>query len=166
MIFSDPLGLPESVFHAPLDDDCKRTTLSLSGRRIGDRRAAFLGLPHSLLNVTDLEVSPNDRLLMSGQGLPDSHESSVSSSRNTGLPEIGVWGTKGETMQALVEPNQGIYIVAHDFHIVKLDGHLLIALLWHSAAVRPYRAGLAPARHAARTAAGDPDGSPRLVRRH
>jgi hypothetical protein len=112
------------VFHTTLDDDCKGTTLSLSGRRIGDRRAAFLGLPHRLLYVIDLEVGPNDRLLMSGQGLPDSHESSVSSSRNTCLPEIGVWGTKGETVQALVERSQGVYIVADDLQIVKLNGHL------------------------------------------
>jgi hypothetical protein len=110
-----------------LDDDCKRTTLSLSGRRIGDRRAAFLGLPHSLLDVIDLEVGPDDRLLMCGQGLPDSHESSVSSSRNTCLPEIGVWGTKGETVQALVEPSQGVYIVADDLQIVNPNGHLLVA---------------------------------------
>src|SRR5688500_15015847 len=82
------LGLPEPVFQAALDHDCEGPPLSLSSRRIGDGRAAFLGLLHGLLDVFDREVGPHDRLLMRGQGLPDAHQSSVRSCRDSGLPEI------------------------------------------------------------------------------
>jgi hypothetical protein len=52
--------------------------------------------------------------------------SSVRSSRYTGLPEVGVWGTERETMHALVERSQGVYIVADDLQVV--NGHLEIPL--------------------------------------
>src|SRR5688572_10839580 len=55
---------------------------------------------------------------MRRQGLPDAHQSSVRSSCHTGLPEIGVWGTKRETVHALVERGQGVHVVADDLQVV------------------------------------------------
>jgi hypothetical protein len=49
------------------------------------------------------------------------------SSRHTGLPEIGVWGTKRETVHALVERSQGVYVVADDLQVV--NGHLELRLV-------------------------------------
>jgi len=113
-----PLALPECVFHASLNYDGKGPPLSLSGRRIGNGSAVFLGSLHGLMDVFDREVGPHDRVLMRGQGLSDAHQRSVRSSRNTGLPQIWVWGTKGETVHALVEPSQRVYVVADDLQIV------------------------------------------------
>jgi hypothetical protein len=64
---------------------------------------------------------------MRRQRLADANQSSVRSSRYTGLPEVGVWGTERETMHALVERSQGVYIVADDLQVV--NGHLKIPSL-------------------------------------
>ena len=55
---------------------------------------------------------------MGRQRLPDADQSSVRLARNTGLPEIGVRGTEGEAVHALVEPGQGLYLVADDLQVV------------------------------------------------
>ena len=39
-------------------------------------------------------------------------------SRHTGLSEIGVWATKRESVDALVQRSQGVYIVADDSQVV------------------------------------------------
>src|SRR5687767_8803571 len=101
------LLLPESVLHVALDHDGKGSPLSLPRRGISDGRAVFLGLLDRQLDVFDREIGPYDRLLMRGQRLADAHEGSVRLSRDAGLPEIGVWGPKGETVHALVEPRKG-----------------------------------------------------------
>jgi hypothetical protein len=64
--------------------------LSQSSRGIGDSRAMFLGLFHSLLDVFDRDVGPHDRVLVCGEGLSDAHQSPTCSSRNSEVPEIGV----------------------------------------------------------------------------
>src|SRR5262245_66681772 len=92
------LGLPEPVLHVALDHNGEGAALSLSGRRIGNRRARLLGLLHRVLDVFDRNVGSHDRLLMGRQWLPDAHESSVRSSRDVRLPEIGVWRTKREAV--------------------------------------------------------------------
>ena len=102
------------MLHVALNHDCKRPPLSLSSRRIGNGRAVLLGLLHGLLDVFDREVTAHDRLFMRGEGLPNAHQSSVRSSRNPGQTQIRVWGTKGEAVHALVEPSQGVYVVADD----------------------------------------------------
>src|SRR5918996_124409 len=97
------------MLHVALNHDCKGAPLSLLRRWIGNGRAGVLGFLHCLLDVFDREVGSYDRLLMRRQGLPNAHQSSVRSSRHTGLPKIGVWGTKRETVDALVKRSQGVY---------------------------------------------------------
>ena len=98
------------MFHVVLDHDCKGALVSLSGWGIANGRAGVRGLLHCLLDVFDREIRPQDRLLMRRQGLPDVDQSCVRLSRNTGLPEIGVWGTEGKAVHALVELSHRVYI--------------------------------------------------------
>jgi hypothetical protein len=42
--------------------------------------------------------------------------------RNAGRPEIGLRGTEGEAVHALVERGQAVYVVADDLQVV--NGHL------------------------------------------
>jgi len=112
------LALPESMFRAALDHDGKGAPLSLPGWGIGNNRAGVLGLLHSVMDVFDREVRPHDRLLMRRQRLPDADQRAVRLRRNSGLPKVGIWGTKGETVQALVQPNQGVNVVADNLQVV------------------------------------------------
>ena len=112
------LALPESMFHAALDHNGKGAPLSLAGWGIGNERAGVLGLLHSVMDVCDREVRPHDRLLMRRQRLPDADQRAVRVRRNSGLPKIWVWGAKGETVQTLVQPNQGVNVVADDLQVV------------------------------------------------
>ena len=114
------------MLDASLDNNGKGPPRSLSGRRIGDGGAVFLGPLHGLLDVFHREVRPQARVFVRGQGLPDAHLSSVCARRHTGLPEIGVGGTKGQAVKALIEPRQGVYVVADDLQVV--NGHLRILL--------------------------------------
>jgi hypothetical protein len=56
------------------------------GRRIGNGRAGILGVLYCLMDVFYGEVGSHDRLLMRRQRLADANQSSVRSSRYTGLP--------------------------------------------------------------------------------
>jgi hypothetical protein len=114
--------LPQSMLHVALNDDRKRPPLPLPGRRIGHGRAVLLRLLHCLLDILDREVVAHDRLFVRGQGLTDAHQASVRSSGNPGLPQVRVRGTKGETVHALVEPGQGVYVGADDLEV--MNGHL------------------------------------------
>src|SRR5687768_17814934 len=104
-------ALPQSMLHVALNHNCKRSPLSLSGRRIGNDGAVLLGLLHCLLDVFHREVTAHDRLFVRGQGLPNAHQRSVRLSRNPGLPQVRVWRTEGETVHALVEPGQDVCLV-------------------------------------------------------
>ena len=97
-----------------MNHDRKSAPPPLLGRRIGNGRAGILGVLHCLMDVFYCEVGSHDRLLMRRQRLADANQSSVRSSRYTGLPEVGVWGTERETMHALIERSQGVDIVADD----------------------------------------------------
>src|SRR5688572_22389806 len=132
------------MLHVALNDDCKGAPLSLLRRRIGNGRAVLLGVLHCLLDVVDREVTAHDRLFVRGQGLPDTNESSVCSSRNPGLSQVRVRRTKGETVDAMVEPGEGFYVVADDLQVV--NGQ--VGAPWGRALHRLGRARAVLKRHA------------------
>src|SRR5688572_22381421 len=89
-------------------------------------------------DVFDRKVGSHDRLFMGGQGLADAHQSAVRSGRHTRLPKIGVWRTKRETVDALVQRCQTVDVVADDLEV--MNAHLEMPLYWYSGRHRPVHA--------------------------
>ncbi len=65
---------------------------------------------------------PPSRLLVRRQGPPDSDQRPVGLDGDTGVSEIGIRRTEREAMDVLVEPGQGVDVMADDLQIV--NSHL------------------------------------------
>jgi hypothetical protein len=106
------LALPVSMSTSPWITIAKVPWLTWRVGGIGNRRARLPSLFHYVLDVFDREVRPHDRLLIRRQRIPDPDEGAVCLGCNPGLPKIGAREAKGEAVRVLVEPSQGVHLVA------------------------------------------------------